>query len=267
MAAPKAPEGTIIKMRDGSLRIKRGGTWAPYSGVDEAAPGAAYFGAPGGRPKLSAQEEKALLAARDGAQKMRGVAADADRFVSLNNDVSTGGVDDWGIIGQATSLFSPKKAEMRAIGERMVPVQREAGSGAMSDRDVEMYRAATLSIDKPGPTNQALGGVLKAGSQRQGDYAAFLDFYAQRNGTLLGAEEAWGSYANANPLFDKGKTGTTIRKVTPWRQWFGVGGPGGRPAQGPAQRGGQVRAQPAPARAAPAQGQRKRYNPQTGRIE
>jgi hypothetical protein len=99
-----------------------------------------------------------------------------------------------------------------------------------------MYRAATLSIDKPGPTNQALGGVLKAGSRRQQDYAAFLDFYAQRNGTTMGATEAWSAYAAANPMFDKGKTGTVIRQTTPWRQWFGVGGPvgGARPPAAPA---------------------------------
>ena len=234
MAGKQAPEGTVIQLKDGSMQIKRGGVWTTYQGADPKAPGSSYFAAPGGRPKISQYEEKLLFEARKGAQSGRQAAADADRFVNLNKDVGTGGLDDIGVIGQFTSMFSPKKAEMRAIGEKMVPLQREAGSGAMSDRDVEMYRAATLSIDKPGPTNQALASVLRAGAKRQSDYTAFLDYYVDRNGSMRGAEEAWQSYANSNPLFEKGKSGTTLRKATPWRQWFGVGGPAPRPAVKPA---------------------------------
>lgn len=235
MAAQTAPEGTVIEMPDGSQRVKRGGQWLPLSGYNTAAPGAGFMTSDAAAPKLSADVQKVLIDQRANARKAADAAADARRFVDLNQDVATGGIDDWGPIGVVTSMFDPKKSEMRAIGERMVPANREPGSGEMSNKDVDMYRAATLSIDKPGQTNQAMAGVLEAGARRKSDYASFLDFYIQRRGSLLGSEEAWASYAEANPLFEKGKTGTVVRKTTPWRQWFGAE-PRAQPAT-PAPRG------------------------------
>jgi hypothetical protein len=235
MAGKQAPEGTVIQMQDGSMKIKRGGVWTTYQGADQSAPGAAYFGAPGGTAKIPQQEEILLKDARKASQSARGAASEAARFENLNKDVWTGGLDDIGVIGWATSLLNPKKSEMRAISEKMVPLQRDAGSGAMSDKDVEMYRAAVPAIDKPGPTNQAIASVTKAAARRQSDYVAFLDYYVNRNGSLRGAEEAWQAYADKNPLFGKGKTGTTVLATPGWRQWFGVGPVGGaRPPSAPA---------------------------------
>jgi hypothetical protein len=222
MAAQTAPEGTVIEMPDGSQRVKRGGQWLPQSGFNTAAPGSGFFTSDAAAPKLSADVQKALGKQRDAARTAADAAADARRFVDLNEDVATGGWDTWGPIGVVTSMMDPKKSEMRSIAERLVPANREPGSGDMSNKDVDMYRAAELSIEKPGPTNQAMAGVMAAGARRQSDYASFLDFYIQRRGSLLGSEEAWASYAEANPLFEKGKTGTIVRKTTPWRQWFGA---------------------------------------------
>jgi hypothetical protein len=242
MAAQTAPEGTVIEMPDGSQRVKRGGQWVPVGGYDTTAPGAAFMTSDATAPKITADVQKYLMDQRKAARTTASAAADARRFVDLNKDVGTGGLDDWGPIGVVTSMMDPKKSEMRALSERMVPAQREVGSGPMSDKDVDMYRAATLAIDKPGPTNQALAGVLEAGGRRQSDYASFLDFYIQRRGSLLGSEEAWASYAEANPLFEAGKTGTIVRKTTPWRQWFGA------EAQGQPQAAATARPATAPAR-------------------
>src|SRR5690606_39909362 len=93
-------------------------------------------------------------------------------------------------------------------------------------------RSATVGIDKPGNANAAVGKALKATATRQGDYVAFLEHYAQTNGSLLGAQEEWDAYAAANPMFDQDAKGALIvRKTTPWRQFFGVEQPKARSSQ------------------------------------
>lgn len=200
-------------------------------GVDASAPGAAYLSNGGGRP-LSAATEKELSGYRQGAQNALSARSSAMRFQNLNKENRTGG-----IMGSLPfrDKFDPGFAEMKAIGEKLVPAQREPGSGVMSDRDVEMYRAATLSTGKPREANDALAKVIRAGSVRQADQAAFMEEWAKRNGGLTGAQEAWNAYAEANPLFRQEGGNTQVNGWTPWRQWFGVDM---KPAQGGQAQGG-----------------------------
>lgn len=227
---PQFTEGqTATNPKTGQKIRYEGGLWVAVQGGSAAtnpnAPGAGFFGASGGPVPLSGPEQKMRAEAMKAAVDGQGFRADANRFVSLNEDVSTGGIDDWGPIGALTSVFDPKKAEMRSISNKMAPAMRQTGSGAMSDRDVEMYKSSTVALDKPGPTNQSLAKVIEAGTRRQSDYSAFLDEWIKNKKTTLGAQEAWASYAEANPLFEKGKSGTEVRPTTSWREWFGLASP------------------------------------------
>jgi hypothetical protein len=214
---------------------------------------------PGGRNGIGnfdATTRGALQAASSAAALARQRAADANRFITLNraNPTGTGAA----LLGPAVGL-NPAYAEMRAISARLVPGERTPGSGPMSDGDAVLYGRAVLDVDKPGPANQALADVVIASAERDADYASFLDEYANLNGNLVGANEDWQAYVNANPLFSSGANGQTVRRpareIQPWRDFMGFG---------ERQRGGaQARArggQPAAA-AAPAQGQPVRiYN-------
>lgn len=227
---PQYKEGqTATNPKTGQKIRYEGGLWVAVQGdsaaTNPSAPGAGFFGATGGPVALSGPEQKMRVEAMKGAIDAQGFRADANRFVALNEDVATGGIDDWGWMGTLTSAFDTKKSEMRAIGNKMAPAMRQAGSGAMSDRDVEMYRSSTVGIDKPGPANQALAKVIDAGARRQSDYSAFLDEWIKNKKTTLGAQEAWASYAEANPLFEKGDKGTEILPTTNWRDWFGLSSP------------------------------------------
>lgn len=171
--------------------------------------------------KLAGPEAARVSKAAEIATAARSRINDARRFVELNRNNSTGlGA---AILGPAAGL-NPEYAEMRAISARLIPGEREPGSGPMSDKDAVMYKQAVVDIDKPGPTNQALANVVVAASERDIDYASFLEEYAQRNGNLLGANEDWQSYVNANPLFVDGRGGNT--QVNPrlnkdWRGFMG----------------------------------------------
>lgn len=186
------------------------------------APGSAFMASASARPKMFAKTEQELMDLDSNAQTAQSLRADASRFKRLNEDVSTGGFGGLPVIRDIRAMADPKVGEMKAIVEKMTPAMREAGSGAMSDRDVEMYRASVVGLDKLGPTNSALATVIDAGARRSGDYTAFKNEWARRNNTLVGSQEAWQAYAEDNPLFEGGDTGTKVRQVTPWRQYFGL---------------------------------------------
>ncbi|WP_332763906.1 hypothetical protein [Phenylobacterium sp.] len=190
--------------------------------VESAAPGAAFFGAASSRPKMFAKTEQELMSLDGDAKTAQSLRADANRFRDLNRQVPTGELGGLPVVRDVRAMFDPKVGEMKAIVEKMTPSMREAGSGAMSDRDVQMYRASVVGLDKVGPTNSALSGVIEAGARRTSDYTAFKNEWARRHNTLVGSQEAWDDYAEANPLFEAGETGTKVRKATPWRQYFGL---------------------------------------------
>lgn len=217
MADQVAPEGTVVDMPDGSVKVKRGGRW-----IDA---GRLYNGA---APKLTPQENKQLGEARMYAEKATGVMQDVDRFLSLNSQQASGGALGLPIVRNVQGLFDPEVAEMNAINNRLTPAQREPGSGAMSNADVDMYRSSVIGYDKPGPANQKIGARTRAAAIRQRDYAAFMDYYARVNGTLNGAQEMWDGYKEAEPVYDP-RTGG-IRRARPWRDFFGLGAQGQKPA-------------------------------------
>lgn len=208
-------------------------------------------GAGGGRGggSLDATTRGALQAARNAAEAARDRAAAAQRFVELNRQRATG--PGARVAGPLLSV-DPVYGEMRAIGAKLVPGEREPGSGTMSDRDVALYREAVIGVQNPGPTNAALARVITAQARRDSEYAAFLDEYATRNGSIAGATEDWDAYVNANPLFERGGEGNTrVRpNVQSWRQFMGYGerqrggGASSAPASSSAPAAPRVRFQP-----------------------
>lgn len=175
-----------------------------------------------GASNFDATTRGALQAARNEAAAARARASDAARFVELNRQAGTGlGAQ---LLGPVAGL-DPRMAEMRAISARLIPQERQPGSGSSSDRDISLYARAVLDVDKPGPVNQAMASVIQAQAQRDADYAAFLDEYASQNGNLNGAQEDWQAYANANPLFTTGANGLTavVPEIQPWREFMGYG--------------------------------------------
>lgn len=208
-----APDGTVIRMPDNSMRVKRGAEWLPT--------GKLYSG-PG--PKLATGEQKQLTDARTRANAVEGVLNDQARFSALNKRTGTGGAYSLPLVGNmfagVAGAFNPDVREMNAITERLTPSQREVGSGPMSDADVNMYRKSVIGPGNDGSTNRAVGARMRAGATRERDYAAFMDYFAKVNGTLNGGQEAWDSYKTSNPIYDPETA--TVRQTQPWRAYFGL---------------------------------------------
>lgn len=141
--------------------------------------------------RLSSQDQTYLSEQRTAAQQAADAERAAQRFLELNQQQGTGQIFSVPGISEIYGAFSPKMSEMEALTNRMAPALRQPGSGAMSDKDVAMFKKSIPNPNFPGPTNQRLAQSITQSAQRQRNYVAFLDKWAAENGTLIGAQEAW----------------------------------------------------------------------------
>jgi hypothetical protein len=171
---------TATNPKTGQKLKYEGGFWVAVPGTAPAKPA-----------RLSAQEQSELQTARAAAQSRAAAAKDAERFLELNRRAGTGQV--WGLplASEIRGAFDSDFAGMQSLTNRMAPAQREAGSGAMSDKDVALFKRSVPNPDFTGPTNTGIARRMQEDAKRAADYAAFLDEFAATRGTLVGAQAAW----------------------------------------------------------------------------
>jgi hypothetical protein len=137
----------------------------------------------------------------------RGIENALTRFGNLltkqeKQGEGTGGI--WrkipGVVG-AESQFDPEIASMQAISDEITPLMRQGMPGAASDRDVAMFRGATVSVDKLPEVNRNIIRAKKAQLKRDGEYTRAKRAWVERYKTLGGFEDEWRDFANANPIF------------------------------------------------------------------
>lgn len=147
------------------------------------------------------QAQGDLTGMREVVNKNENMISDIDRFLKLNESVSTGVMNK--IPGAETvRSFDPEFNEMLKISSKMIPSMRAIGSGSSSDLDVKMFTNATINVGSDPEANKNIGTALRLQKQRENDQAAFLANYLQANRHLDGADAAWNKYMNANPIFD-----------------------------------------------------------------
>lgn len=158
----------------------------------------------------------------DAARKERDAAAQARRFIELNEKTATGGLVDRMGITRGLQSLGPEYAEMEAITAKLAPAMRVEGSGSTSDFDGKQFERATVGVDKPKAANKNIAQGVIARAQQAEEYADFRQTYLEQNGTLQGADRFWKDYANKNPIFDPEKAGTfeLNAKRKPWKEHF-----------------------------------------------
>ena len=208
---------------------------------------------------------------RDEAKMRFGVAADArlakeqedvskanntitnlDRFIFLNKKNTTGA--RYAIPGSqaVAGAFDPEVGEMKAIVDLMTPAMRQGMPGAASDRDVAMFRGATVGLNKPSKANENIAMGLKIANQNTIDRAGFINDYVTQYGHDRGVDAAWKKYLNANPIFDplspKGSYKLNPRRAS-YSEWSGQSSMAAPPPAAPMtpltpKQGGQPPARP-----------------------
>lgn len=202
--------------------------------------------------KLSPQDSIYVSKARDAAQTANNMSNLMDQFIAGNKGVDTGGLYAAPGVAQVVAATNKRIGRLVSITSQLTPAMRNGLPGAASDRDVAMFRSATVGVDKPYQTNLAIAKAGKAFAARQNDYVAFIEAYAKANGSLLGAQEIWNTYTNSYPLYSgQTKDGIPVinTKLKPWRSVIDL-----RPAN-----------QSSPN--STSGGKKFMYNPTTGQLE
>jgi len=92
----------------------------------------------------------------------------------------------------------------------------EKTKGAITDREMGMFRAAVPNLGQTQEGNAAIAQVMKAGAARTQSRAAFFENWARKHGSLEGAQEVWSEYMRDNPLI--AEEGGSI-KANPEGDW------------------------------------------------
>jgi len=175
---------------------------AAAAGLPTSAPNIVYNRDPETAKRILLSEDDSIRKAieKDKAQLDKKLAAihELNRFQELNAVSDTGPV--WGKTPEM--LMGAEMQEMKSISDRLTPGMRQGLPGAASDRDIAMFRSATVGINKDKEVNDAIITAFKAQADRDADYIKFREDYKNRYGHLNGATSAWNSYVNANPIFD-----------------------------------------------------------------
>lgn len=142
----------------------------------------------------------------EGGMQARGKLAQIDRLEGLMAGAQAGGfarlkqaAGEYGI--NTEGLDDIQAAQ--ALINKMVPEQRPAGSGPMSDRDIELFRASLPRvINQPGG-NKMITDTLRGVAQYEMQMGEIADQVADRTMTPVEARKAMRELKN--PLADFGK--------------------------------------------------------------
>ena len=141
--------------------------------------------------------------------KMQTMGESLQRFQYLNKkqdkeaENELFGTKTGSVIDRMTDMsLDPDKQEMVRIQNLLTPQMRQGMPGAASDRDVQMFRGATVGINVEREVNDNLVSGAMARLKNLKDRQSFMEEYFQKNQHLDGAETYWKEYLEANPIFD-----------------------------------------------------------------
>jgi len=244
-------------------------TRAPMPGAARGLPAPAFNtvrGAPAGVMSNQLKNEDTMLEeASKEVGRLGSIVNETNRFDALMRGTTgdpnrkaqgTGGMLKSEFLLGARQFFGDAElSDMKRINNTLAPLLRQAGSGAMSDKDLAVFQQSIVSPSLDPAANAQYISVVRAASQRAKDYQDFLQAYRARFGvgSLADGRRAWQEYSNANPLFQD--NGSVNRSVRSWRDFYS-----GEPAK--QQR--QAAPQRQPARNAPRE---RVYDPVTGKLK
>lgn len=222
----ESPEGTLIRMQDGSVRVKRGGQWAPVN-PSFAAPTRATPDPMAARAEYG-KGVAAIAADRKAYNSYGALPAQLDRFSYLNTrgegGQATGSL--WNQAFKDRTLFGeqdPELGAMQAISSSIQTRGIPQGQGSITEMERKLFATGSPRVENIGPVNQQIITNMKGTYQEEGDRLEFADAYLAANGTMNGSSEAWSQYVRDNPYTVP--AGASVRpnaKRAPWRQYFGL---------------------------------------------
>lgn len=164
---------------------------------------------------LDKKNAEIFSALSDTGIQARSKLALVDRLGGLLDSTQTGGLaalkqtaGEWGIDTEGLSDIQAAQA----VINKLVPEQRQPGSGPMSDRDLELFKASLPRvINQPGG-NKIIVDTLRSIAQYQIQMGEIADAVSDRAMTPAEARKAIRELPN--PLADFGKATPTTKPIT-----------------------------------------------------
>lgn len=179
-------EGATATNPQTGERVKyQGGQWVPVAAGPR-------------RVSLPEPEAKALQAARDQANRVQYTARRLREFDKLNDKAATGPAyggplgQDW--LNPINWFRGENLQTMDAINNDLAPQQRQPGSGSTDQIEYRGFKMALPSIEKYGNANRNASRAIYEKDAEAQAYVPFLEQWAQKYGTLSGAETAFDQY-------------------------------------------------------------------------
>jgi len=167
--------------------------------------------------RLEKEAADKLAAMSDATTGSPQAIQDAEQYIALNKNTSTGGVNRVGdVLGEIpgvggalkkgvdtlTSLGDDNAQMMDALTNKLTPAMRPVGSGSTSNFEQQMYRGATLNRSNNRAVNENIANSIIALHKRMLEQRAFYQDFKSLYGHLEGADRYWREYIEANPIFD-----------------------------------------------------------------
>lgn len=165
----------------------------------------------------------ALDTARGKQSALDTIATASQQFVDKTKKGSLG-MGFWaqgeGIINDLAQGLSMDTTTLKSLTDRIAPLIREAGSGASSDRDIEMFKSAVVSINNTPEANKLFAKGAKAVADRNRQYTEFLNEAIDPRDpqSRQKADQLWSVYKNDQQIFDEA-TGS-VKEPLSFRDWF-----------------------------------------------
>ena len=147
---------------------------------------------------------------------------DFNRARELLDTVPTGGISGYARSKMSPSLLSGDTAEFQSLVDKITPQMRPAGSGSTSDKDMEIFRNATIGLNKPKQTNL---NIVKGRIAVEENNIAKEEIRAEMLNSGMSTsdfDKKWRQYLNDNPIFKNSKGDLNPNRVDAYSYFQGA---------------------------------------------
>ncbi len=143
---------------------------------------------------INPTDQKTLRELTTSAANIRGAREQAEEFMKLNRQRTTGGLLAIpGVSEFVANTLDDRVGKMQGLSNSMVSGMHVT-PGPMTDADAKMYKTAIPNPDRTRGANEAMTRNIASKEQQLAARSAFYQKYAQRTGSLNGADVAFNRF-------------------------------------------------------------------------
>lgn len=94
-----------------------------------------------------------------------------------------------GLVGDEAAKSLTQQQLLQSIADQLAPLMRVVGSGSSSDKDVELFRSATIAMDKTPMANLVIAKTIRQTNRHNKERLKLFDKYVKENKSAIGFEE------------------------------------------------------------------------------